>query len=95
MSGNVWFIAGASNGFGHEIALEALRRGDQVVATSRNAAKMADLKEAGALVLSLDITADDTTLKAALQQAVDTYGKITHLINSAGSILEGPIEGAT
>ncbi|KAH9995204.1 NAD(P)-binding protein [Xylariaceae sp. FL0662B] len=95
MADNVWFIVGASNGFGHAISLEALRRGDKVVATSRNLAKMADLKEAGAMVLPLDITSDDATIQAALQQAIDAYGKITHCINAAGYILEGVIEGAS
>ncbi|KAI1079346.1 estradiol 17-beta-dehydrogenase [Whalleya microplaca] len=95
MTGNVWFIAGASNGFGRAIGFEALKRGDKVVATSRNTAKMTDLKEAGAMVLPLDITSDDATISAALQQAVDAYGKITHCINTAGYILEGAVEAAS
>jgi NAD(P)-dependent dehydrogenase (short-subunit alcohol dehydrogenase family) len=32
---NVWFITGASRGFGREIARQALDRGDVVVATAR------------------------------------------------------------
>lgn len=95
MTGNVWFIAGASNGFGRAIGLEALRHGDHVVATSRNPAKMADLQEAGALVLALDVTSDDATIQAALQKAVDAYGKITHCINAAGYLLEAVIEEAS
>ncbi|KAI1375132.1 NAD(P)-binding protein [Hypoxylon crocopeplum] len=95
MTGNVWFIAGASNGFGKAVAFEALKRGDKVVAASRNPAKMADLKEAGALVLALDVTADDATIQATLQKAVDTYGKITHCINAAGYILEAAAEEAS
>ncbi|KAI0119458.1 hypothetical protein F4814DRAFT_447273 [Daldinia grandis] len=54
MAGNIWFIAGASSGFGRAIGFEALKRSDKVVATSRNLDKMADLKEAGALVLAVD-----------------------------------------
>ncbi|KAI0885136.1 NAD(P)-binding protein [Annulohypoxylon maeteangense] len=95
MTGNVWFIAGASNGFGRAIGFEALKRGDKVVATSRNPAKMADLKEAGALVYALDVTADDATIQAAFQKAIDAYGKITHCINAAGYILEAGIEEAS
>lgn len=95
MTGNVWFIAGASNGFGRAIAFEALKRGDKVVATSRNPAKMAELKDAGALVLALDVTADDATIQATLQKVVDTYGKITHCVNAAGYILEAAIEEAS
>jgi NAD(P)-dependent dehydrogenase (short-subunit alcohol dehydrogenase family) len=33
---SVWFITGASRGFGLEITREALSRGDSVVATARN-----------------------------------------------------------
>lgn len=95
MTGNVWFIAGASNGFGRAIGFEALKRGDKVVATSRNPAKMADLKEAGAMVFALDVTADDTTIQAAFQKAIDAYGKITHCINAAGYILEASVEEAS
>lgn len=95
MTSNVWFITGASNGFGHAIALEALSRGDKVVATSRNLSKMTDLKEAGALALALDVTASDEVIQATLKQAIDTYGKITHLINAAGYVLEGPVEAAS
>ncbi|KAI0133038.1 NAD(P)-binding protein [Hypoxylon sp. NC0597] len=95
MTGNVWFIAGASNGFGRSIALEALKRGDKVAASSRNPAKMADLEKAGAMVLALDVTSDDATIQAALQKAIDAYGKITHCINAAGYILEAAIEEAS
>ncbi|KAI1462304.1 NAD(P)-binding protein [Annulohypoxylon moriforme] len=95
MTGNVWFIAGASNGFGRAIGFEALKRGDKVVATSRNPAKMADLKDAGAMVYALDVTADDATIQATFQKAIDAYGKITHCINAAGYILEAAIEEAS
>ncbi|KAI1415160.1 NAD(P)-binding protein [Hypoxylon sp. FL1857] len=95
MTGNVWFIVGASNGFGRAIGFEALKRGDKVVASSRNPAKMAELEKAGAMVLALDITADDATLQAALQKAIDAYGKITHCINAAGYILEAAVEEAS
>ena len=32
----VWFITGASTGFGRELAMAALAKGDRVVATARN-----------------------------------------------------------
>ncbi|OTB07842.1 hypothetical protein M426DRAFT_317734 [Hypoxylon sp. CI-4A] len=95
LTDNVWFIVGASSGFGKAIALEALHRGDKVVAGSRNLAKMADLEAAGALVLALDVTADDKTIQAAMQKAIDTYGKITHCVNAAGYVLQAAIEEAS
>ncbi|KAI8960738.1 NAD(P)-binding protein [Daldinia sp. FL1419] len=56
---------------------------------------MADLKEAGALVLALDVTWDDAAIEAVFQKAIDTYGKITHCINAAGYVLEGAAEEAS
>ena len=36
MSEKVWFITGASRGFGREWAIAALDRGDKVAATARD-----------------------------------------------------------
>lgn len=95
MSGNVWFITGASSGFGKAIAEEALRRGDAVIAASRRATSLKDLGSRGALLLDLDVTGDDATLSAAFQKAIDKRGKITHFVNAPGYLLQGPAEGAS
>ncbi|GAP88783.1 putative estradiol 17-beta-dehydrogenase protein [Rosellinia necatrix] len=95
MTGNVWFIAGASSGFGKAIAEEALRRGDAVVASSRRGTTLKNLESLGAMLLDLDVTSDDATITAAFQRAIDKYGKITHFINAPGYLLEGPVEGAS
>ncbi|KAK8061565.1 NAD(P)-binding protein [Apiospora phragmitis] len=62
---NVWFIAGASSGFGKQIALEALARGDAVIASSRRTAGLTDLSSRGAVLVDLDVTSDDATIRAA------------------------------
>jgi NADP-dependent 3-hydroxy acid dehydrogenase YdfG len=95
MTGNVWFISGASSGFGKAIAEEALARGDSVIASSRRGTSLKELEARGAMLLDLDVTSDDATLNAAFQQAIDKYGKITHFINAPGYLLEGPVEGAS
>jgi hypothetical protein len=41
----VWFITGASTGFGRELAMAALAKGDRVVATARNIAHIKELEE--------------------------------------------------
>ncbi|KAM0251892.1 hypothetical protein ACHAQJ_007954 [Trichoderma viride] len=94
MSDSVWFITGASSGFGKCIAEEALRRGHKVIATARKVSTIQQLHLAGAAVLELDVTADDQTLAAKLEEANRIYGKITHVINCAGYILEGAVEEA-
>jgi NAD(P)-dependent dehydrogenase (short-subunit alcohol dehydrogenase family) len=91
MPNNVWFVSGATSGFGKNIALEALARGDNVVATARTAtSKLDDLAARGALVLDLDVMASDAELQAALDKGVERFGYLTHFINAAGYILNGP-----
>ncbi len=71
MNSKVWFITGASRGFGRIWAEAALKRGDKVAATARNAADVADLKEQfgdAVLPLALDVT-DAEQVKQAVQQA--------------------------
>lgn len=44
----IWFITGASRGFGAAVAHEALRRGDKVVATARRVEALDGLVADGA-----------------------------------------------
>lgn len=43
-SNKVWFITGASTGFGRLLAEEVLKTGGKVIATARNVEKVADLE---------------------------------------------------
>ncbi|KAI1352535.1 estradiol 17-beta-dehydrogenase [Xylaria sp. FL0043] len=95
MPGNIWFIVGASSGFGRAIAHEALSRGDKVAAASRDPTKMMSLESAGAMTLKLDVTSDDAVVMDTMQKVVNVYGKITHCVNAAGYLLEGVIEAAS
>ena len=55
----IWFITGASRGFGRTWAEAALTRGDKVAATARKLADVADLTERfgdAVLPLALDVT---------------------------------------
>lgn len=92
MADPVFLITGASSGFGKHTALEALKRGHKVIATARSASRLGELKEAGAAVLDLDVTAPEEVLDARLKAANDVYGRITHVVNCAGYILEGAVE---
>ncbi|KAJ3526820.1 hypothetical protein NM208_g11006 [Fusarium decemcellulare] len=95
MSQFVFLITGASGGLGGPIALEALRRGHKVIATSRDSSKLGNLQAAGAAVMSLNVTDDDETLGAKLNEAHAVYGRITHVINCAGYLLAGAVEEAS
>ncbi|MBI3216612.1 MAG: SDR family NAD(P)-dependent oxidoreductase [Mycobacterium sp.] len=90
----VWFITGASRGFGLEITREALRRGDSVVATARDPqAVLAAVPDAGdrLLAVALDV-GDPAQITAAVEAAISRFGHIDALINNAGRGLVGSVE---
>ena len=90
----VWFITGASRGFGIEIAREALSRGDSVVATARDPhAVSASLPGYGdrLLAVPLDVS-DPEQISAAVDAAVRRFGRIDVLVNNAGRGLVGAVE---
>lgn len=81
-----WFITGASRGFGREVALEALRRGDNVVATARRTEALEELVATGGsklLALQLDVTIAEQ-VQAAVARAHEAFGSIDVLFNNAG-----------
>ncbi len=97
MTNKVWFITGASRGFGRVWAEAALKRGDKVAATARSLASIADLKEkygANVLTLELDVTRPDQA-KTALAQAHAHFGHLNIVLNNAGYSLVGTIEEAS
>lgn len=94
---SVWFITGASRGFGAEIAREALSRGHQVVATARSKdAVETAFSDAGSslLAVSLDVT-DEAQAAVAVKAAVKRFGRIDVLVNNAGRGLLGAVEEAS
>lgn len=88
----VWFITGASRGFGRAYAEEAVANGDYVVATMRRVREDDEfLKNDHVLPVSMDVTSEDQ-IKAAVQQAVDKFGRIDVLVNNAGFGFFGAFE---
>jgi NADP-dependent 3-hydroxy acid dehydrogenase YdfG len=93
----VWFITGASRGFGRVWADAALKRGDKVAATARKLESIADLKEKygeNVLTLELDVTNPDQ-VKSTVKQAHAHFGKLDIVLNNAGYSLVGTIEEAS
>ena len=96
MAQKVWFITGASRGFGRIWAEAALQRGDKVAATARTLHSIADLKEkygANVLTLELDVTTPEQ-VKTAVSQAHAHFGRLDIILNNAGYPLIGTIEEA-
>ncbi|GMF23389.1 unnamed protein product [Phytophthora lilii] len=91
-SPKVWLVTACSSGFGKEIVLAALARGDRVIATARDASKLQDLVDQGARALALDVTASDDELKKVIAKALSFYGTIDILVNNAAFLLGGAIE---
>ena len=89
----VWFITGAGRGMGVDIAQAALAAGHAVVATGRNPEKVAAAVGADddLLVVALDIT-DPASAQAAVEAAVDRFGRIDVLVNNAGNFYAGFFE---
>ena len=90
-----WFITGAGSGIGTGIAKAALRAGDHVVATGRNLDKvrnaLRDVASENLAFVQLGV-ADETQAKAAVQEAVDKFGRIDVAVNNAGYSLLGNFE---
>ncbi len=97
MSNKVWFITGASRGFGRVWAEAALKRGDKVAATARALRSISDLKEkyaANVLTLELDVTKPEQA-RRAIGQAHSHFGRLDIILNNAGYSLVGTIEEAS
>lgn len=90
----VWFITGASRGFGRVWADAALKRGDKVAVTARRLESITDFKEKygeNVLTLELDVT-NPSQVKTAVEQAHTHFGRLDIVLNNAGYSLVGTIE---
>lgn len=90
----VWFITGASSGFGAEMVKAIMAKGDKVAATFRKEEQANEFlkqhKEAATGIV-LDVTKTDT-IADALKQATEKFGRIDVLMNNAGYGTIGAIE---
>ena len=82
----VWFITGASSGFGRALAEAVLGRGDRAVLAARRVDPLEELagRHLGdALAVALDVT-DAGARGRAVGQALERFGRIDVLANVAG-----------
>ena len=92
----VWFITGAGRGMGVDIAKAALAAGHAVVATGRNTDTVTAAlgQDEDLLAVKLDVT-DPADAQAAVQAAVERFGRIDVLVNNAGNFYAGFFEEIT
>jgi len=92
----VWFITGAGRGLGVDITKAALAAGHKVVATGRNTDSVAKAigKAENLLVVKLDVTSS-TDAEAAVDAAIEKFGRIDVLVNNAANFYAGFFEELT
>jgi NAD(P)-dependent dehydrogenase (short-subunit alcohol dehydrogenase family) len=92
----VWLVTGAGRGMGVDIANAALAAGYAVVATGRDPERVTQAVGAfdDLLTVRLDVT-DPADAQAAVQAAMDRFGRIDVLVNNAGNFYAGFFEEIT
>lgn len=93
----IWFITGSARGLGRNLTEAVLESGDKVVATARDINQLNDLKERyndQIFPLALDVT-NYEQVYAAVDTAVEHFGRIDVLVNNAGYGIIGAAEAFT
>ena len=91
----VWYITGASRGWGLSLMKQLLAAGHRVAATSRNAKRLKDavgvIDRAHFLPLAVDLNNTDC-IDESISQTLTAFGRIDVVVNNAGYYTGGPIE---
>lgn len=90
----VWLITGCSTGFGRQLSLLALSRGNSVAVTARKTGDIQDIVDQYpdlAFPVKLNVT-NAAEIKSAVQQVIEKFGKIDVLVNNAGIGYFGAVE---
>src|SRR5882762_6665657 len=90
----VWFITGASGGFGKSFAEYAIQQGYHVVITARRLDKLESIKAIApnqVEAIKMDVN-NSAEIAEAVKKAIDRFGRIDVLINNAGYGIVGAVE---
>jgi len=91
----IWYITGASKGFGLALVKKLLSEGYRVAATSRNKAALiaavGDDKNDQFLPLEVDLK-DELSIKKSVQETHQYFGGIDVVMNNAGYGIGGAVE---
>ena len=89
-----WLITGVSSGFGNEMTKQLLEKGDTVIGTVRNTAKVGELMDRYPETFDcqlLDVT-DIERIHSFIPEMFEKHGKIDVVVNNAGYGLFGAAE---
>jgi NAD(P)-dependent dehydrogenase (short-subunit alcohol dehydrogenase family) len=84
-------VTGASSGIGEATVRQLLGDGYVVYAAARRIERMVSLEEAGARIVTLDVT-DDVTINATIRRIESEAGRLDVLVNNAGYGSYGALE---
>jgi len=90
----VWLITGCSTGLGRALARLIVDRGWRLIATARDASRLADLVEGAedrVLALDLDVT-NAGQVAAVVAAAREAFGRVDVLVNNAGYGYQSTVE---
>jgi NADP-dependent 3-hydroxy acid dehydrogenase YdfG len=90
----VWFITGASSGFGRAFSEYAIGKGYRVVVTARRFEKLAAIQALAphqVEAIQMDVN-NPQAVERAVAQAMKRFGRIDVLINNAGYAIVGAVE---
>ncbi|MFC1432496.1 SDR family NAD(P)-dependent oxidoreductase [Streptacidiphilus sp. N1-3] len=96
MTARTWLITGVSSGFGHALTTQLLERGERVIGTVRDTAKVADLSSKHPDTFQarvLDVT-DTTAVRKTVDEAF-AAGRVDVVVSNAGYGLFGAAEEIT
>jgi NAD(P)-dependent dehydrogenase (short-subunit alcohol dehydrogenase family) len=97
VSGMVVLVTGASSGIGRATALQLARPGARLVLASRSAQALAEVERdcaaqgATVLVVPTDVS-DPAAVEALFATAVDRFGRVDAVVNSAAVVAYGRLE---
>jgi NADP-dependent 3-hydroxy acid dehydrogenase YdfG len=99
LQGKVALVTGASSGIGEATALALAEEGARVVAAARRSERLEALvkriegQRGQAIALMVDVS-DEAQVREMVRRAHDRWGRLDLLVNNAGVMLLGQIEGA-
>jgi NADP-dependent 3-hydroxy acid dehydrogenase YdfG len=99
LEGRVAVITGASSGIGEATALALAREGAALALGARRRERLDDLagriEASGGRALALEVdVSDETQARSFVETAHEQLGGLSILLNNAGLMLLGPVEGA-